>query len=331
MSPSYHLLKAKSFKSFLKIGIRKYKMGYAHKGANLSMKARHQLIPISYHSRKYPTGINPAILEIPAHFDVNPLEHLDKSYCLHTEYSYKSRAFTNSIFSKFTSIKEAVKDGIPRLWYSQLWSEQFADFIKHIVNSNKDPDIIEIHPPFNDYCKSKKDFIDIYKSFEDKIIRYYPGVKIFLENRCGSSYRGGRFLVTKTHDILELAEEIEHSGCKLKIAVDVIQLLSAHGGCRCMNTKKMFEILHPLKQCVKDIWSIHVWGKKVSEKGRTVSHIGDLNTCFGDSGLKADFLGILKDVFNDSMPRYFVPEVNSGDEDLKSIVNDFIDVGFIFL
>ena len=35
--------------------------------------------------------------------------------------------------------------------------------------------------------------------------------------------------------------------------------------------------------------------------------------------------------FNDDIARYFVPEVNSGESDLHSIVNDLEQEGFIFI
>ena len=50
----------------------------------------------------------------------------------------------------------------------------------------------------------------------------------------------------------------------------------------------------------------------------------------GDNTLKEFFLTSLYHLLDDGMPRFFVPEVNSGDDDLASIVNDLIKAGFTF-
>jgi hypothetical protein len=60
-------------------------------------------------------------------------------------------------------------------------------------------------------------------------------------------------------------------------------------------------------------------------------HIGNLDTYFeGNKAMKQLFLEELQDLMNDGLTRYFVPEVNSGDQDVASIVNDLISVGFSF-
>jgi hypothetical protein len=40
---------------------------------------------------------------------------------------------------------------------NQLWSEQFAEFIKNLCKDNE-PEIVETHPPFDDYCRSITEF-----------------------------------------------------------------------------------------------------------------------------------------------------------------------------
>lgn len=73
-------------------------------------------------------------------------------------------------------------------------------------------------------------------------------------------------------------------------------------------------------------------GEKESENGRRLVHMGDLNSYFMyDMDFKKTFLEFIFDTFNDGIDRYFVPEVNSGSEDLISIVNDLREVGFKFI
>ncbi|QGT99479.1 hypothetical protein SYNTR_0886 [Candidatus Syntrophocurvum alkaliphilum] len=47
----------------------------------------------------------------------------------------------------------------------------------------------------------------------------------------------------------------------------------------------------------------------------------------GDKDFKKSFLNSMFDTFDD-VHRYFVPEVNSGSEDLISIVDDLKEAGF---
>jgi hypothetical protein len=47
--------------------------------------------------------------------------------------------------------------------------------------------------------------------------------------------------------------------------------------------------------------------------------------------VKTEFLILLRETFADKKERYFLPEVNSRDDDLKLIVNDLIEAGFEFI
>lgn len=40
--------------------------------------------------------------------------------------------------------------------------------------------------------------------------------------------------------------------------------------------------------------------------------------------MKDEFINSVIDIFDDNIVRYFVPEVNSGEEDLQSIINDLL-------
>ena len=90
--------------------------------------------------------------------------------------------------------------------------------------------------------------------------------------------------------------------------------------------------LNPLRLLKDFISGFHIWGKKLSSKGRIVSHQGDLSNYFNNNNeLKTTVLTELNAIFDDGNPRYFVPEVNSNNEDLKSIVEDLIYHGFKFV
>ena len=288
------------------------------------------LIPIQYGKRIYPYVIRPRLKEVAGHFDIHGL-YPDMNYSLHTEYSYGPRKYSSFFVNDLKNIVEANKNGIPMLWFNEAWANEFAYFISNIA-SEKPPDIIEIHPPFNDYCGSISKFAQIYQVFEDKILARYPNVNILIENRFGSLYKGGRFLISKCEDLIELTNQIKKNSQQLGITLDIPQLITAYGGISEFSVTDLgllFDELIPIKEFVK---GIHIWGKKRNEKRSWIYHVGDLTTyCDGNVEMKSCLLQNLFNLFDDNIPRYFVPEVNSNDEDLHSIIQDLLNYHFSFL
>lgn len=281
---------------------------------------------VKYHNQSYPESISLRIEECAAHFDAKPV--VPNLLCsFHTEYSYGKRKFDSAAISSFAEIKAAHKDGVPQLWKNEKWSAEFAEFLISFADSAV-PAVIEIHPPFSDYTDFKN-FIDSYKVFEQRILEAYPEVCILIENRCGSVYKGGRFLLSKTSELETLCDFIEKENLRLKIAYDVPQIYTAH------NVKKSgqyTELLANAREFRQHIGGVHLWGKRKSASGRKVSHCGDLTSYFeGDLTVKQEFLQQFELTFNDGICRKMVLEVNSGNEDLLSIVNDLQASGVEFI
>lgn len=288
-------------------------------------------IPIDYDGRRYPEEISPKIKEIAGNFDVAYIRPL-KEYSLHTEYSYGKRRFDSGAISNLNIIKESHRDLVPMLWANEKWALEFSDFISKIVGNNTPPKIIEIHPPFNDYCNSIDDFLKIYELFEESISRKYPETEIFIENRYGTLYRGGKFLISKVDEIENLCKIIFRMSLKLRIVLDFPQLFSAYnlGPGKFTEDKivSLIKKIYPFREFVR---GVHLWGKKDYGSGRQVSHMGDLDTYLVEKDLKEIFLKELYDLLDDGIERYFVPEVNSSDADLRNIIEDLKKYGFKFV
>lgn len=156
-----------------------------------------------------------------------------------------------------------------------------------------------------------------------------PGTEILVENRCGSIYRGGKFIISKQKDMEELCEYVERNGLKLKIAFDIPQLYTAHNAQtqdKYIHLMELMELLRP------HIGGVHLWGKRKSPTGRRVSHCGDLNSYFeNDNIVKTAFLRAFMKCFDDGIARKLVLEVNSGDGDLLSIIKDLQGSGVEFI
>ena len=281
---------------------------------------------IEYNGISYPEGYVSKIKEVAGHIDKADIEQVE-CYSLHTEYSYGKRKFDSPILAKYEALREANKAGVPQLWKNEEWAKEFAAFVFELTKDKNPPSIVEIHPPFNDYSDIKN-FVKNYKVFEKEIKQVYPNTNIFIENRSGAVYRGGRFVVGKADEIVSLCEAIEKYDLELGIVLDFPQLLTAER----LDTLKFnadkytaaIEIIHPYQHLIK---GIHIWGKKKNPKGRWIAHCGTLDTYFGgNEESKNVFLNGIARICDDGSTRFLLPEVNSGAEDLKSIITDVIEM-----
>lgn len=284
---------------------------------------------VRYHKKKYPSYIPLNLEEVAGHFDIENI-FPTSPYSLHTEYSYGKRIFKNALLEKYSEIIKANKNGVPQLWKNEMWAKMFAEFLIEFTNGIQEPDVIEIHPPFNDYMGSIKDFIKVYKVFENVIKNKYAKTKIHIENRCGSIYCGGQFLISTVPQMKELCQYIESDNLKLHIALDIPQLYTSHH----VTPKKcdgITVLLHELKEIRQYIDGVHLWGKRIS-KGRRIAHCGNFDTYFNyDMKLKKAFLDSLRRLFDDNQIRNLVLEVNSQNEDLFSIIEDLNKAGFTYI
>ena len=220
---------------------------------------------IEYNGIPYPEGYVSQIREIAGHLDKEEIESAE-CYSLHTEYSYGKRKLDSQILDKYKELREANKGGVPQLWKSEDWAREFAAFVCKLTEGKNPPHIIEIHPPFNDYSDIEH-FVKCYKVFEKEVKRVYPNTNIFIENRSGAVYRGGRFIVGKANEIVALCEAIEKHHLELGMVLDFPQLLTAeHLDTLSFNVDKYMsaiEKIHPYQHLIK---GIHIWGKKKNPK-----------------------------------------------------------------
>lgn len=287
------------------------------------------LIPVDYHGKKYPEGIEPLIQEVAGHFDSTNLYAKNK-YSLHTEYSYGARKLNSNYLKECPNICSSHDGHIPRLWASEAWAMEFAQFIKELTYGHTAPTIIEIHPPFNDYCTMEQ-FFERFMMFEKEINTNYGVVQMLIENRSGTQYRRGEFLMSTIEDLCQFSAHLDSLSTNLKITLDLPQLLTAHMISK-SKVDEMLDILDKLKGIRHNIKGIHLWGKKLGKNNKPIAHMGNLDTYFrGDITIKQAFLCKIYEVFADNEPRYFVPEVNSQNQDLVAIVEDLIDTGFVFI
>ena len=95
---------------------------------------------IEYNGIPYPEGYVSKIKEVAGHLDKEEIETED-SYSLHTEYSYGKRNFGSLILIKYPTLREANKGGVPQLWKSEEWANEFAAFVLELTKDKNLPQI----------------------------------------------------------------------------------------------------------------------------------------------------------------------------------------------
>ncbi len=278
---------------------------------------------VQYGGHPFPDDIKPDLVEVAGHFDKEDIPDIP-NYSLHTEYSYGKRKFDTDLMSGFLHLPADNKDGVPQLWKSEEWAEEFARFIFTLTAEKPAPSVIEIHPPFNDYCDMNA-FVKRYNVFESMIHRAWPNVPIVIENRAGSVYRGGKFILSKAADIVQLCDIIKSENVNLRIVLDFPQLLTGENiSPDRFDAAKYKKAITHIFLYSEYINGIHIWGKKKSANGRWVAHNGNLDDLFPIKEEKEVFLKGIKAICDDGRTRFLVPEVNSGAEDLASVVRDVL-------
>jgi len=315
-----------------------------------------KFIPVRYQSFNYPEDFEPQpkIQEVTCNLGT---ENLDRTTCLdflslHTDPSIvwdkwpkkKEKIRHSVILSDFKSIfdnfKKAIdskKNCVSMLWLNEQWSKEFAGFLVKLTEGkgikHNRIKIIEIHSPFDTYCKDLKTFLERYLVFEKEILKSFPAADIVIENQYThkGKQRFGNFLLSDKDHIIELSKLISghESKPRIRIVLDIPQLFSTYYGNRLLVKSEIEKFLTPLKEYRHFISSTHIWGYDINkERG---AHGADFKTWFNnDEDLKKCFLEEIRNLFDDGKKRYFVPEV-SGTANVRSIVNDLIGAGFKFV
>ena len=95
----------------------------------------------------------------------------------------------------------------------------------------------------------------------------FPGVQSLIENRCGSVYHGGKFILSNNMDVSLLCNEIARTDLHLRIAYDVPQIYTAHNA---KTEKEYVSLIEEAKAFREYIGGVHLWGKSISSTGMQI-------------------------------------------------------------
>ncbi len=306
-----------------------------------------RFIPVRYSNKNYPSDIKPKIQEITANFfnffkHKKTLQKTELPYLsLHTDPGYRGKKdifLSSELPNEFPVISENVSyfrsHCVSKLWFNEKWGKEFSGFLVRLTEGIEHSRIkvIEVHPPFDTSCGSLETFLEIYAIFEEEVAKGFPSAIINIENRVNSDpkRKGGKFLLSTNNDIIKLSNLISKSDLKLKLVVDIPQLLSEHYGNILLSEEMIKEVLAPIRDIRDFVSSTHIWGYNIN-KERGGQHAADFNTYFNnDQKVKDGFLQEIYHLFDDGKKRYFVPEVGSTPA-VQSIVNDLRNAGIEFV
>lgn len=261
--------------------------------------------------------------EVPAHLDVKGLK-VDGPYALHTEYSSKSRTLDSPLLDGLNTLKASHRRGVPELWSSPQWSEEFGQFIFRLVGTSAPPDVIEIHPPFACTTSSIEDFLDTYTVFEAIVRDRFPSCEFVVENRSGSKHPSP-FLVSGVDSIVALGQALATRSLNLRIALDLPQVYTAHWGSKQQVGMEGLDLIKCLRPIHVQIHTLHLWGRGAGGG----AHSGGLDGLFAaGTGAKETCLRVLCQMLDDGGPdRHLVLEV-SRQSDVEAILADLQNAGF---
>jgi hypothetical protein len=187
------------------------------------------------------------------------------------------------------------------------------------------PSVIEIFPPIRSNNYGEEEFFQKYSILE-KAMRKYCDLKIVIINGTERYYSKPKYLVQTVEDILSIRKTVKERKYRLKFAVDISSLFKK----KCYG-RELEEKLDKLSEIRNSILGIHF------------SNIHDVYSIFNEIRKEddvylnsygyrkySDFLGGISALFNDNLPRYFVPGNVVGSEDLEELVDVLIRGGFSF-
>jgi hypothetical protein len=282
-----------------------------------------RMILLQYGHQKFPVGVVPLMLEVPAHLDVQYINVVG-DYSMHTEYSSKSRKLDSPLLAGLDVLKTSQRKGVPKLWVSMAWAGEFAEHIIRLVGDNQPPSVIEIHPPFMDSTTSMESFLESYAVFEVRILECFPECRILIENRCGTKHPQP-FLLSDADSILRLGLALQTRQLHLGIALDMAQMFTREYGSKRLVGMDGVELVRKLVPIHDRIHGLHLWGRG---KGGG-AHSGNLDGLFDPStSAKTECLEVLRSMFSDGRSRYLVLEVNNKTGELSSVLEDLLQAGF---
>lgn len=295
--------------------------GHSVMGAPATPVARLRLL--RYGNQALPEAIKPFLREVPAHLDVKAL-HLDGDASLHSEYASKPRRFDSPLLDGLNALTASHRNGVPELWTSAEWGQEYAILMTRLVGGNPAPRQIEIHPPFMSSASTIGTFLARYEVFEKAIFQAYPECGVVLENRTGTKH-SHPFLMSGSASILAMGLALQNSQLKLGIALDLPQMFTAEFGTRHLvgfEGVPLIERLVPIRDRIR---TLHLWGRGAGGG----AHGGGLDGLFdAKTDAKRACLLSLRNLLSDGEPRHLVIEVRRAG-DVASIIRDLEEAGIV--
>lgn len=203
-----------------------------------------RFIPVMYSDKDYPPDIKPQIQETTANLFRKTVKKTNLRYLsLHTDPpnvwygKQRNKILSLELLKEFPALLNNMLDSghscVSKLWCEDKeWSKAFSSFLVRLTEGIEPQRIkmIEIHPTFDKNCNSLDIFLERYAIYEEEVLKKFIFATINVENRYNAPRKSkfGKFIISRTDDIIRLSKLIAKSNLKLQLVVDVPQLFSEH-------------------------------------------------------------------------------------------------------
>lgn len=230
--------------------------------------------------------------EHPGHLDARPPSPAGL-YALRAETGAEPRACVSPLLKGLNMLRDARRDGLPRLWSGQPWTREFYLHFHRLVRDLPAPRLLVLSPPLRVDCPGLEEFLVLYRPFEAELARRRPGVRLLLENRCAETPDEPQPLVATAADLVALGRVLDRNGLDLRLALNLPRLFQAALGHEQPTARATEEILTPLRHCAQHIAALRPFP--------------DPEAFFGSQALAHAALVRLREILDDGRRRFLLP------------------------
>lgn len=211
------------------------------------------------------------------------------------------------------------------MWRDEAKLDHIIDNLTAQFKTNRVPEVLELLSPLRSPDYKEEQFFNMYRVLE-KRMKKYNSMKIALANGPHRSSGKAKYLAQTAEDFVRIKHMASEMKFKLRFAVDLSKLIKRKG------YKNDFEDdFNKLSTIRNSIVVIHLSGIGASTSWSNSYRSDDKEylNAFNYPRV-SDFLGSISALFNDNLPRYYVPEGLKNGEALEELVDGLLRGGFLF-
>ena len=266
-------------------------------------KSKRILIPVNMMCIDYPEEINSSISYIES-YDGTIKNNPGSSYILRLSY---------------------IKDN-DNMWKNNEILKSVIQNLQSTFKMYGEPLLIEFKSPYRTVEYDEEAFFKVYMKFEKQLHRF-TNTKIAIINGCYKSFKGKEYIYASIDDISRLRNTCRELKLKLKLSVDFTEF--SRKNILKDNMKDTIGKLAAFRSFLVGVHldSVESWSgyRTIYENDKRYKYIS-----IYDYPRVSTFLQELSTIFQDSVPRYFIPDKVKSSDDLEKLIDLLYRGGFSY-